>query len=70
MFMFRQKKFSNISWKIISGIIKISKFNLYNFKMEKTISTERIQNLQDMAHKLRIHSIEMTDASQSGYEVK
>ncbi len=27
---------------------------------------DTIQNLSDMAHKLRIHSINMTDASASG----
>lgn len=30
------------------------------------ITTQRIQNLSDMAHKLRIHAIEMTNASNSG----
>ena len=30
------------------------------------ISEETLQNLSDMAHKLRIHSIDMTDASGSG----
>lgn len=30
------------------------------------ISAQRIQDLSDMAHKLRIHAIEMTNASNSG----
>ena len=30
------------------------------------ISEETLKNLSDMAHKLRIHSIDMTDASGSG----
>ena len=34
--------------------------------MESTITSQRIHNLSDMAHKLRIHAIEMTDASGSG----
>lgn len=32
-----------------------------------TITDDRVEKLQDMANKLRIHSIEMTDASGSGY---
>lgn len=31
------------------------------------ISQQRIQDLTDMAHKLRIHAVEMTNASNSGY---
>lgn len=31
-----------------------------------TISPQRIQDLTDMAHKLRIHAIDMTNASNSG----
>lgn len=38
----------------------------YLKKMEQN-SNVTIQNLVDMAHKLRLHSIEMTDASASGY---
>jgi hypothetical protein len=36
--------------------------------MEKSsqVSEQTLQNLSDMAHKLRIHSIDMTDASASG----
>jgi hypothetical protein len=37
--------------------------------MEKTntkVSEETVQNLSDMAHKLRIHAIEMTDITGSG----
>lgn len=32
----------------------------------ESLNEERVQNLQDMAHKLRIHAIEMTDLSASG----
>ncbi len=32
----------------------------------KTYDEHRVQNLYDMANKLRIHSIEMTDLSSSG----
>jgi len=32
------------------------------------VSQDTIQQLSDMAHKLRIHSIDMTDASASGYK--
>ncbi len=45
------------------------KHKLINIFMEDTskkISQERIESLSDMAHKLRIHSINMTDASASG----
>jgi len=30
------------------------------------IPTQRIQDLSDMAHKLRIHAIDMTNSSNSG----
>ena len=45
------------------------KFNIiFIHKMEKSsiISEQTIHDLSDMAHKLRIHSIDMTDASASG----
>lgn len=35
-------------------------------KSSKNISESRIQDLSDMAHKLRLHSIHMTDLSASG----
>jgi hypothetical protein len=44
-------------------------FNIiFIHKMEKStkVSEQTIHDLSDMAHKLRIHSIEMTDASASG----
>jgi hypothetical protein len=34
--------------------------------MESIIDQQRLDNMSDMAHKLRIHAIEMTDASGSG----
>ena len=34
--------------------------------MENRVSETVLQDLSDMAHKLRIHAIEMTDASGSG----
>lgn len=47
-----------------------AKFLKYKYIMEKLTSTkltpEVAQNLSDMAHKLRIHSINMTDISGSG----
>jgi hypothetical protein len=45
------------------------KFNIiFIHKMEKSsiTSEQTIHDLSDMAHKLRIHSIDMTDASASG----
>jgi hypothetical protein len=47
--------------------VKLIKFNIKYLKMEKSHDEKRIQDLQDMAHKLRIHSIETTDTSGSGY---
>jgi len=34
--------------------------------MENKVSEQTLQDLSDMAHKLRIHAIEMTDLSASG----
>ena len=39
--------------------------NIIFNKMSKP-TKETIQNLSDMAHKLRLHAIEMTDLSKSG----
>ena len=58
---------SSIYNRILYSINK--KFNIKLFqKMEKSsqVSEQILQNLSDMAHKLRIHSIDMTDASASG----
>jgi hypothetical protein len=49
-----------------TGKILTHKKIYYSFIMENSKDEKRNQDLQDMAHKLRIHAIEMTDASGSG----
>jgi hypothetical protein len=53
--------------RILFSINKKINIKLFQ-KMEKSsqVSEQTLQNLSDMAHKLRIHSIDMTDASASG----
>ncbi len=58
---------SSIYNRILFSINKKINIKLFQ-KMEKSsqVSEQTLQNLSDMAHKLRIHSIDMTDASASG----
>jgi hypothetical protein len=70
MNFFYDKIFNQSQTYFYSFKLNIKKYFYTNIKlMEKTntkVSEETVQNLSDMAHKLRIHAIEMTDITGSG----
>ena len=41
--------------------------SLSSNKKKKIAESHNVEDLQNMAHKLRVHSIEMTEAAGSGY---